>query len=446
MQVLAKKDFKASFIPGVRSSSLAIAALGSLAAGLLIWSARSSSEAPFVVWSIACAVGALLICRFDYLNPLLAFLFPWLAIAFFGRLELSRFARPLSSKTYEVFWAINLSALAAYYVAARKRPLRSARPRKEAVSVEKFSVLVGLFAVLTIFNVAAAGYVPLIRGILTGDTAYLDFGIHGIFGFYNAFANALGVLSFFAFLQTGRKKYLVVCLIICLAFVLFVTRQNVLSMLVQCTVVYCFVRGRISRVKLAAGAAFMLLLFSVAGTLRSGDIKQIAGIKDEYQGLPDGVIWIYAYSYFNVLNLDNVVTNPRLPVYDGSAILSLLPSFLRPETSHIDEEIELEEFNAYSYVAPIYADVGMWGAVLFTCGVMWWSVRSYQQALQDGSFYSISKYSVLFFCALFSFFVNFWFYLPIIFEIPIVAWMSKYILGPNTSRSAGDFSPAPART
>jgi oligosaccharide repeat unit polymerase len=186
-------------------------------------------------------------------------------------------------------------------------------------------------------------------------------------------------------------------------------------------------------------------LFSVAGNLRSGDIREIAGIKDEYQDLPDGAIWIYGYSYFNVLNLDNVVTNPRLPVYDGSAVLSLLPSFLRPEISHIDEEIELEQFTAYSYVAPIYADVGLWGTVLFTCAIIWWTVRSYQQALRDRSFYSISKYSVLLFCALFSFFVNFWFYLPIISEIPILALMARYVLSTRTSRSASGFTPAPAR-
>ena len=310
--------------------------------------------------------------------------------------------------------------------------------------LRRFSALVVLFAVLTIFNVAVAGYVPLINGIRTGDTGYLDFGVHGIYGFYNALANALGVLAFFLFLRTGQKSYLVVCLLIGAVFVLFVTRGNLLSLLVECTVVYCFVRGGISWKKLAAGGALMLVLFSVAGNLRSGDIKDIAGIEDEYQNLPDGVIWIYGYSYFNVLNLDNVVTNPRLPAYDGSAVLSLLPSFLRPEISHIDEEIELEQFNAYSYVAPIYADVGLWGTVLFTCGIMWWTVRSYQQALCDRSFYSISKYSVLLFCALFSFFVNFWFYLPIISEIPILALMSRYVLSTRTAQSASGVPPAPA--
>ena len=353
---------------------------------------------------------------------------------FYGPFELSQFARPLNGKTYAVVWGIEFAALVTYYLAARKKLRRQAKVKTETVSAGKLWALVALYALLTIFNVVAAGYVPLIRGIQTGETDYLDFGIHGIFGFYNAFANALGLLSYFAFLQTGRKLYLSFCLLICLVFVLFVNRQNLLSMLVQCTVLHCLMRGRISRKKLAAGGVLFLLAFSAAGEFRSGSIKEIAGIKDEYQYLPDPLIWIYAYSYFNVLNLDTIVVNPRVPFYDGSSLANLVPSFMRPAISHSGgDDIDVSALNVSSYVAPIYQDVGFWGTVIFTCGVMWWSVRSYRHALPDGSFYSISKYSVLFFCALFSFFVNSWFYLPIIFEIPILASMSKYTLVPEIS-------------
>jgi oligosaccharide repeat unit polymerase len=253
------------------------------------------------------------------------------------------------------------------------------------------------------------------------------------------------VFSYFGFLQTGRKLYLYVCLLICFVFVLFVTRQNLVSMLIECTVLHCLMRGRISRKKLTAGVGAVLILFAIAGQLRSGSIKEIAGIKEEYQTLPDAVIWIYGYSYFNVLNLDNIVTNSRVPLYDGSAVMNLLPSSIRPTMSRDLEAIEVSELNVSSYVAPIYADVGFWGTLIFTCGVMWWSVRSYRRALQEGSFYSVSKYSVLFFCALFSFYVNFWFYLPIIFEIPILAWMSKYILVPEASESQRRTPPANER-
>ena len=423
----------ASFLPGEDSIGCAFAAFVCVAICLMLWAASSRSDIPLYSWTIACGIFALLFSRCDYLNPLVAFLVPWMGISFFSTLELSQYTRPLSGKTYAVVWGIEFIAFVAYYLAAQRKPQRPSGSKNEAVNSGRLWALVALYVLLTVFNVAAAGYVPLIRGILTGDTGYTEFGIHGIFGFYNAFANALGLLAYFAFLKTGRKLYLSICLLICFVFVLFVTRQSMLAMLVPFTVLHCLMRARISWKKLTASLAIMLLAFSIAGQLRSGSIKEIAGIKDEYQYLPDPVIWIYAYSYFNVLNLDTIVVNPRVPFYDGSSLVDLLPSFMRPTIAHEGDDIDVAQLNVSSYVAPVYQDVGFLGTVIFTCGIMWWSVRSYQHALQDGSFYSVSKYSVLFYCALFSFFVNFWFYLPVIFEIPILAWMSKYILVPESA-------------
>jgi oligosaccharide repeat unit polymerase len=426
-------DSKSPFVRAVDSSESAFAVFFFVAICLMVWGASSRLDLPFFCWTITCGIFGLLFSKCDYLNPLPAFLFPWMAITLFASLELSQFARPLSGRTYWLVWSIELCAFITYYLAARKRPRLPGKSKNEIVSSRKFSALVTTFVLFTIFNVAAAGYIPLMRGILTGETDYLAFGIHGVLGFYYAFANALGTLSYFAFLQTGRKLYLSVCVLICLVFVLFVSRQNLLSMMVQCTVLHSLMRGRISWKKLTAGVGVMLVALSIAGQLRSGSIKEIAGIKDEYQNVPEPIIWIYAYSYFNVLNLDNIITDSRVPLYDGSALMNLLPSSIRPAMSHGLDEIEVTELNVSSYVAPIYADVGFWGTVVFTCGVIWWSVRSYQHALQERSFYSVSRYSVLFFCALFSFFVNFWFYLPVIFEIPLLAWMSKYILAPEIS-------------
>src|ERR1035438_410631 len=292
---MISNNFKTGFVPGEDSIGSAFTVLVCLAICLMVWGGSSRSDLPFLWWTIACGIFGLLFSKFDYLNPLPAFLFPWMAITLFATLDLSQFARPLSGKTYGMVWGIELGALVAYYLAAQKKPPPTRGSKCETVSSGKFSALFAVYALFTIFNVAAAGYVPLIRGIQTGDTGYVDFGIHSIFGFYNAFANALGMLSYFAFLQTGRKLYLYVCLLIGMVFVLFVTRQNLLSMLLECTVLHCLMRGRIGWKKLAAGVVLMLVMFSVAGQLRSGSIKEIAGIKDEYRNLPDSVIWIYAY-------------------------------------------------------------------------------------------------------------------------------------------------------
>ena len=397
------------------------------ATGFLAWRMGTPSSSAFVIWSIIAVPVVMLILKFDYLNPLLVFLLPWFVISLFAGLEISQYARPLSQRTYTTLWAMEAIAVVSCYFASWKEPRAQAKKARTLVKQANYRILLYLYLILTVFNIAAAGYVPLIRGIQTGDPAYLDFGVHSIYGFYNAFACALGLLSFYLYLRTRRRSYFMVYICIYTIFVLFVTRGFILVMLVESAVLYCFVRGRINPRKLLAGSVVGLILFGFAGSLRSGDIRKIAGINDDYQALPDAALWLYAYSYFNVLNLDNVITDPEAPYYDGSAVLGLVPTVMRPTTSHSGGEVELEQLNVFSYAAPIYADLGFWGTVLFTGVVIWWATRSYQQAQYDGSFYSISKYSVLFFCTLFSFFSNFWLDLPIIFQILMLAGMSEYI-------------------
>jgi oligosaccharide repeat unit polymerase len=388
----------------------------------------------WALWAIAvAAVGtAVIVLRFDYLNPLMAFLLPWVGINLFAGMGISRFARPLSGKTHAILLAVLVVAVGAHFFARGSRPAEGITREKCRVNHAGFWGLVVFFAAFSIFNVVLAGYVPLIRGIQTGSTDYLEFGIHGVFGLYNAFANALAVFSFFLYLKRGEKRYLWLYAAILCVFGLFVTRQNIISAIVESLIVYCFVRGKIRFRSLALGAALLLVLFALAGNWRSGDIRKIAGVREEYTWIPDPVIWVYGYSYFTVLNLDNVISNPKFSAFDGSSLFGLMPSFLRPKVSYADQTRELSQFTVYSYIAPIYADIGIAGVLVFTLAVCWWGARSYQRAREERSFYSIAKYSVLFYCALFSFFVNYWLYLPIIAQIPILKAFSKDLLEPES--------------
>jgi oligosaccharide repeat unit polymerase len=399
-----------------------------LATALLLLNLGVPVRSMLQVWSAVCLPTAFLVLKFDFLNPLLAFLLPWTTITLLGTMQISKYTRPLSDKTYAVLLAAEVVAVGSYYVVSSSSQRWKLRAQPQDVNRSKYRALVLFFVAFTIFNIMVAGYIPLIRGIQTGDTGYLDFGIHSVQGFYNAFANALGVLSFYLYLKSGRKRYLGICLLILVVFALFVTRQNIVSMIVESFVVYCFIRGRVALRKFVIGAVLVLVLFGLAGNLRSGEIREIAGIKEEYRNLPDAAIWGYVYSYFNILNLDNFTTNPNVPAYNGVSVFGLLPSFVRPTVANYEDSLELPEFNTSSYIALIYLDVGFWGVALFTCAVSWWGARSYRQALQENSFYAITQYSVLLFCAVFSFLINFWFYLPIIAQIPIFYGFSKHVL------------------
>lgn len=357
--------------------------------------------------------------RFDYLDPVVGYLCPWLLILSFSVTKLSRFAITIHRSTYSL---VLLSMVCAVLVGGRTRQakisakLRWLPPKRQRRNARAFFRIIDLlFVTFTIFNVVQSGYIPLIRGIATGDTGYLDFGIHGVFGFYLAMANALAIIYLILYLRTGNQRYLYRYFGILFVFVLFVSRQNVISTAVESLIVYSLVRGKVSLKKIAVGFVMSGILFSIVGNFRSGSIRQIAGVDEDW--VPDPVVWLYSYSYFNIANVDNLITRSNAPYYDGSSFNQLLPSFLRPESNPENPYLLLINFNVSSYMFPIYNDIGEAGVLVLTLIAICLSSKRYANIYRPLSISQLGTYCVLYFCATFSFFFNFWFYLPVIFQI-----------------------------
>jgi oligosaccharide repeat unit polymerase len=272
------------------------------------------------------------------------------------------------------------------------------------------------FLLLTVLNVAIAGYVPLIRGIMTGNTGYLDFGVHGLYGFYLAFANALGIFHLFLYFRTLRRWHLYFYYFLLLIFILFITRQNLLSLGVEGVIVYSLMRKRFSFKKVVLWLVLAGIMFSVIGSFRSGNIKTLAKIQPEYQWVPAPVIWLYSYSYFNVANVNNLILYSKAPFHDGSSLSQLLPSFLRPSFEQ-ESYLQVEIFNVSSFLYPVYDDLGTTGVVILTAVAIFSTFRLRRSLYEEASLFRIGTFATLYFCAAFSFFVNLWFYLPVIFQI-----------------------------
>jgi len=370
------------------------------------------------------AVGLLLIYiaagrRFDYLDPVVGYLCPWLLILFFSVTRLSRFAITIHRSTYSL---VLLSMVCAVLVGSLTRRTRFSierkwlPPKRTRWSPRTFLRAIDLFFVaLTLFNILQAGYIPLVRGIMTGDTGYLTFGMHGVYGFYLAMGNALAIIYFIVYLRTGRRQYLYRYLGILAIFILFVSRQNVISAAMESLIAYSLVRGRVPLKKIAIGLVVSGILFSIVGNFRSGSIRELAGIDEDW--VPSPFVWLYSYSYFNIANLDNLVVRSNAPYYDGSAFDQLLPSFLRPEIDPENPYLLLTNFNVSSYMFPIYKDIGEMGVLLITLTAIYLTSRIYTMIYRPSSISRLGIYCVLYFCASFSFFVNFWFYLPVIFQV-----------------------------
>ena len=194
-----------------------------------------------------------------------------------------------------------------------------------------------------------------------------------------------------------------------------VTRQNLITLIVEAFVIRSLAVKRLSRTTAVWCVAAAVTAFSLLGSIRSGDVKEIFGVQENYMWVPAGVIWVYAYSYFNALNIDNMITLSGAPFFDGFMLQTLLPSVVRPESRH-ETFVEVAAAAASSYIYPVYMDIGK-GVVVWTGILGLITAGAYRRALQRRRFIDVANYSCLFFCALLSFFTDFWLYLPVIFQL-----------------------------
>jgi oligosaccharide repeat unit polymerase len=416
-------------VPGSRPSAIADTAVFRL---LVILMAAVAVLAG-IVWSdsgdrvtlFGCAAGLVILTvyRFDYLHPSVVFLAPWLTILFFSTIPISEYARSLDISTCR-FLLITVFVWLAATVAAPVMPSRRADlapPRgtggypptglKKGVTVG-FIVLY-LFAAL---NVAFAGYIPLVSLLTTGDSRYFEFGVPSVYGAFLAYANAVACLAAYAYMRERRRVYVVLFLSVLCIHILFMTRLSAVILLAEGFVIRSLTVRRISRLSILAFMSLGLIAFSALGELRSGDIGATIRVTPGFTWMPTSLLWLYAYSYFNVLNLDNMLTFSGAPYYDGSMWQNLLPTVLRPNVDH-GVFVEIEALNVSSYIFPTYMDAGIVGVIGFTA---FWGLATsyvYGRALRAERFFDVATYACLFCCALLSFFANEWVTLPVIFQI-----------------------------
>ena len=364
--------------------------------------------------------------RMDYLNPAIAYTLPWLMLLVFSVIPISSHARPMETATYGViFMTLSgwlLGSTVAYDPHRKSQLTKSTYTLRENHRTLFFGAVVALYGFAAL-NVALAGFVPLLELFTTGQSRYDEFGIPSLYGAFLAYSDALGCMAFYLYLRSQKRSCLFVFLSILVMHIALLTRQNILTLLIQAFVIRCFVRRRFSPSVLFGSIALALVGFSILGALRSGDIKQIISVQEEYAWIPSSIIWVYSYSYFNALNIDNMISTSGAPFFDGYMWQTLLPSVFRSTIDH-GTYLEIESMTVSSYILPVYIDIGRWVA-LWTLLLSTVTSYFYRRALKRREFIDIAIYSCLYFCALMSFFTDFWLYLPVIFQVIFFAAFNR---------------------
>lgn len=370
--------------------------------------------------------------RFNLYNHQVGLLLSWSVIFLMANAEVSYLHRFFEIKTFAVVFLF----LGFYLLGARVSNFYFKRNNSRGVpevivSNKRYLLVFCFYLFLTLLNVAMAGYIPLVEMFLTGDSKYVDFGVSGVYGFYCAFANAFAVVSYYLYLKSGARKYLYAVFVVVVWFALFVTRQNIISVLVEIFIVHGFVRGYLSRSLIAIASLAALLVFVVIGDFRTDDIRGVVEAKSQYAYLPSAFFWVYSYFYITGVNLNNSINFSNAPYYDYSSFSALIPNTVKSLFGwHWEHDYFFEKvnFNVSTALQPMYSDFGMPQVIVLGFVFGFATHLYYLKASFFPNFKNAAIYSVLFFCAFFSFFVNFWFYLPVIFQIPFICFFSRIIV------------------
>ena len=376
------------------------------------------------------------------LNPAFMYAATWVFVLFIYSFRLSYLLDPLATATVVLVLGSSASFIAGWMLESLpyRGQLAAAKINLDVLGPSINSPRVGrrlkaiwiLFSLGISFEIAFFGGVPFLSLIGIGSLSYGEFGIPGLHGVLNALFYT-GCAVTFARVLLGSSKRAWLLTVSSIAYpILIVSRQVLVSVLVQYLFIYFSIRRPSPRILVRTGILILatLLLFGYVGDARSGRdaIIYIAAPTFDYPDwLPSAFIWVYIYlaSPINNVNHNIDITPNYFPLETAG---TLIPSFVRDDflaAFGATQQWDLvnSDLNVSSLLQSFLTDFGLGGAILFTlvCGVVFSWLRR-RAANSAAAFFVVIV--VLHGLAL-SFFANLLFHLVFLFEMVAIAWLLR---------------------
>lgn len=319
-------------------------------------------------------------------NPFILFSCVWLTVLFLYSLGLSQVLTPLHIETILLVCGSIIAFLAGWvFICALGRQIYI-RPKvdlnfyahfisgKKIVQRIKLTAL--LWALGSLFEVMYFGGVPFLSNLGVGaELRYTEFGISGLHGLLNALYLIL-VLFFYTrwlLLRSKMSGFFLVCLL--LWPILLMTRQLMLSAIVQIVLLYiCFkpVRPAVY-FWILLGGIFTVILFGYIGDMRSGRESFLAVAEPSFEypdSWPTGFMWVYVYLVSPLNNINYNIMNVEPYYFPVNLVLGVLPALVRDNVSSmfgVVDQIQLvnANLNVSSFYAKLLQDFGVFFSPIF---------------------------------------------------------------------------------
>lgn len=274
-------------------------------------------------------------------NPIAVFVAIWIFVLFIYSKRYSFVLTKLTNETIIYVSLVCLFFIVSYYsvrVLFLNKKFRVQNNFQECINIpHRIIKIFKIWFLFTLIEILYFRGLPLLSiiGLGGNSDAYTEWGIPSLHGFLNAMIITLSNYVFYFYLKTKDKKYLILFVLCVLWPIILITRQMLMSMVVQAAFIYILSNNikTSSIVKVVLSAFGVIYLFGLVGDLRSGAdsfIELVQPSPDYPSWLPSGFLWVYVYMVSPLNNVNfNLYKYPDFNFDLTSLISPLFPSFIR---------------------------------------------------------------------------------------------------------------------
>ena len=375
-------------------------------------------------------------------NPLTVFNAIWLIVLFLYQFKLSYLQRDLSIETIQLFiYCILAFSISFIFIYKFKFINKEKKENNMTISYSLIKKILIFWIVSEIIEILVSGGIPIIWMLLKNGKTYFDFGIASVHGFMNALGLVIIMLCYYLYLKQKEKgikdKKLIAIVALMLTFYLcLITRQVIISAIIQLIVIKLYFRKKIPWKKLLIFSAIGLILFGLVGNIRTGydAFMKVAMMKNNVPPFLSGFNWVYMYLTMTVANVNNAVINNInnfgflvvLKAYLPTILVNILYSGV---SMNVPQTIVTNAFNVSGFFIDFYVSSGVFGVVLISFIYGFLSSVIFKKVEKNRNEKNILYYAVIIQIILLSFFYNHLLYLPSGFQFVFIFIIFKFFKG-----------------
>lgn len=371
------------------------------------------------------------------LNPVTIFCGIWLLIILSYQFQLSNWQGDLITNSYITF-IINIFAFSICYLLVYKVDLKKCRnEKKQEEKIVSYNVIKKIFifwVIIECIETIFSGGLPLIWKLTGSSKTYASYGIPTLHGLMNSISLVIIILSYYLYLydkhnmNKKNNKLLIIIGIILLFDLLIITRQVIVSALIEIFVIHFCFNKKISILKTMMLIVIFIIMFGLIGNLRTGydNFLYVSSFKNaNVNNLLIGFYWVYMYFNMSIANINNAVflginhygmypiMKNYLPTMFSNVLFSdssiIIPDFLVTKA-----------FNVSGYFINFYLAFGNLGVFMISAiyGILGGIFN--KKYIRDGSEKNLLYIAVYIQIIVLSFFENHLLYLPSGFQIVLI--------------------------